>query len=351
MFITNIYYNMSVTFPDNFCINAWYRGDRKIKVVQANHDFTLMSNNDKFTKQGNEIYLNGNLLTNMPGINDEDLARIYKYKLKKKGYKIFESAAFDVHYKWTNIGDKYKLSLLMGKFDYQAGFITFKQIENTKLFAINTEIVPNYRKQGLGLQMFEYAIDNLPEGIESLVIYQKMIINDKEIPAIINKLKGKYRAKADLEKVEIFPVKSYYENLRYEEDDVVSDDTYYFNLIEDDPENPVAQVSATQEWNFDWNLPKELQQGYEELFPSGTLFYIQGVHVDAKYRGLGHAKFLIQKAIDKAKQLKIDRVFLNADAIEYYDGLKQADLVEFYKKFGFEEILNQGHNSLMLLKL
>jgi len=90
MFINNIYLNMSVTFPENFCIDAWHRGERKIKVDQCHQDYTLMTNKDKFTKQGNEIYLNGNLLTNMPNINPEDLARIYKYYLKKKGYKIYE---------------------------------------------------------------------------------------------------------------------------------------------------------------------------------------------------------------------------------------------------------------------
>lgn len=82
---------MSVTFPDNFCIDAWYRGDRKITVDQCHDKYTLMSNKDKFTKQGNEIYLNGTLITNMPDINPDDLARIYKYHLKKKGYKIYES--------------------------------------------------------------------------------------------------------------------------------------------------------------------------------------------------------------------------------------------------------------------
>lgn len=81
---------MSVTFPENFCIDAWHRGSRKITVDQCHHEYTLMSNKDKFTQQGNEIYLNGTLLTNMPNINPEDLARIYKYYLKKKGYKIYE---------------------------------------------------------------------------------------------------------------------------------------------------------------------------------------------------------------------------------------------------------------------
>lgn len=82
---------MSVTFPDNFSIDTWYRGSRKIKVEQCHDKFTLMSNGDKFTRQGNEISLNGKVLTNMPDINPEDLVRIYKYNLKKKGYKILEN--------------------------------------------------------------------------------------------------------------------------------------------------------------------------------------------------------------------------------------------------------------------
>lgn len=94
---------MNVKFPDNFCINAWYRGDRNIKVIHQDDKSIVMSNNDKLTQKGNDIYLNSHILTNMPDINAEDLARIYKYNLRKKGYKIFESVVSNtVYYHCSN---------------------------------------------------------------------------------------------------------------------------------------------------------------------------------------------------------------------------------------------------------
>lgn len=93
---------MSVTFPDNFSIDAWYRGGRLIKVSEQTDDYTLMTNGDKFVRQGNDIYLNKHLLTNMPGISPEDLAHIYKYSLRKKGYKIFESVNKNIYYHCSN---------------------------------------------------------------------------------------------------------------------------------------------------------------------------------------------------------------------------------------------------------
>lgn len=102
---------MKVNFPNNFCINAWYRGDRKICVVQSDDKATIMSNNDKLTKNGNDIFLNGHLLTNMPDINAEDLARIYKYCLRKKGYKIFENAQTD-SFLYRNTSQQWLINLL-----------------------------------------------------------------------------------------------------------------------------------------------------------------------------------------------------------------------------------------------
>ena len=41
-----------------------------------------------------------------------------------------------------------------------------------------------------------------------------------------------------------------------------------------------------------------------------------------------------------------NQFYLNASPMGF-KGLGTMDLVEFYKKFGFKELLNQGHNVLM----
>ena len=41
-----------------------------------------------------------------------------------------------------------------------------------------------------------------------------------------------------------------------------------------------------------------------------------------------------------------NQFYLNASPMGF-KGLSTMDLVDFYKKFGFKELLNQGHNVLM----
>lgn len=222
---------MTIQLPQNFSINAWYRGDRNIKVVHQDDKCIIMSNNDKFTQQGNDIYLNKHILTNMPDINAEDLARIYKYSLRKKGYKIFETKQTIKYVEEYNGEDEYQFKYLNGE----------------------TEIaVCSCESTGGAYYMFENE------------------------------------------------------------------------LTEDQ---------------------------YNQFFPNDRFFNIQELKVVKEYRGQGYAKKLLTKAIEKAKQLKFTQVYLNANAIEFYQGLPQYQLVEFYKSFGFKEVLNQGKNSLMILNL
>lgn len=225
---------MTIQLPQNFSINAWYRGDRNIKVVHQDDKCIIMSNNDKFTQQGNDIYLNKHILTNMPDINAEDLARIYKYSLRKKGYKIFET------------------------------------------------------KQSI----------------------------------------------------------RYVEEHDYQDEE---NDEYQFNYFDGNIEIATCSCESTCGYFLFENELTEDQ--YNHFFPNDRFFVVYELKVIKQYRGKGYAKKLLLKAIEKAKQLKHTQVYLNANAIEFYQGLSQYDLVQFYKRFGFKEILNQGKNSLMILNL
>lgn len=90
---------------------------------------------------------------------------------------------------------------------------------------------------------------------------------------------------------------------------------------------------------------------YNTYFPHDKMFNICELKVDSKHRGTGIAKKLISIAIEKAKELDFLQLYLNADAIDYYQGLNQADLIKFYQSCGFQIMLDQTTNCLMYMNL
>jgi GNAT superfamily N-acetyltransferase len=106
----------------------------------------------------------------------------------------------------------------------------------------------------------------------------------------------------------------------------------------------VAMVSAY--WYFEDDMSED---EYYELFPDDEFMQIGYLNVyDKKYMGEGIAKKLMKLAIDKAKKEGFDTIYLNASPMGT-EGLKLNNLVDFYKKFGFKEIINQGNNVQMIL--
>jgi GNAT superfamily N-acetyltransferase len=106
----------------------------------------------------------------------------------------------------------------------------------------------------------------------------------------------------------------------------------------------VAMVSAY--WYFEDDMSED---EYYELFPDDEFIQIGYLNVyDKKYMGEGIAKKLMKLAIDKAKKEGFDTIYLNASPMGT-EGLKINNLVDFYKKFGFKEIINQGNNVQMIL--
>lgn len=101
-----------------------------------------------------------------------------------------------------------------------------------------------------------------------------------------------------------------------------------------------------------WYFENELsEEQYDEMFPDDRFVLIGWLEVPQKiYRGEGIAKQLMKRAIAKAKQQGYTRVYLNASPIGT-NGFQLNDLVGFYKSFGFEEIIHQGGNVQMILKL
>lgn len=101
-------------------------------------------------------------------------------------------------------------------------------------------------------------------------------------------------------------------------------------------------------WYFEDEMSEEQ---YDEFFPEDKFMNIGYLEIkQRKYMGEGIAKELMKRAIHKAKQQGFNTIWLNASPMGT-QGLALTDLVGFYKKFGFKEMLHQGHNTQMILRL
>jgi hypothetical protein len=82
---------MDISSLKDFKINVWYRGFKLLSVIKINGNTIILSNADKISVgEDGKIHLNGKMICNMPDISCDDLLNIYKWHLKKKGYKFLE---------------------------------------------------------------------------------------------------------------------------------------------------------------------------------------------------------------------------------------------------------------------
>lgn len=85
---------------------------------------------------------------------------------------------------------------------------------------------------------------------------------------------------------------------------------------------------------------------FYELFTDDSIVKISHIVVDNEYKNSGVGSELMKRAMKLMKKEGYTQFYLNASPMGS-DGLALDDLVAFYKKFGFEEILHQGGNVLM----
>jgi predicted GNAT family acetyltransferase len=75
---------------------------------------------------------------------------------------------------------------------------------------------------------------------------------------------------------------------------------------------------------------------------------IEHIEVDIASRGLGYGGQLLSKAIQEAKSMGVDFIYLNACPIGLdANSLSLDDLTVFYQKYGFFVFKHQGNNNLM----
>lgn len=73
---------------------------------------------------------------------------------------------------------------------------------------------------------------------------------------------------------------------------------------------------------------------------------IEHIEVDIASRGAGIGGQLLSRAIDDARQMGVNFIYLNACPMGT-DGLPLNDLTIFYEKYGFMVFKYQGNNNLM----
>lgn len=85
---------------------------------------------------------------------------------------------------------------------------------------------------------------------------------------------------------------------------------------------------------------------FDELYPDSEIVKIEHIEVNDNYKNSGIGYELMKRGMELMKKNNYNQFYLNASPMGF-NGLNINDLVNFYKKFGFKEILNQGHNVLM----
>lgn len=82
---------------------------------------------------------------------------------------------------------------------------------------------------------------------------------------------------------------------------------------------------------------------FYELYPDDIIIKIEDVRVNDECKGMGIGSELMKRGMRLMQSQGYKQYFLNASPMGR-EGLDLSDLVDFYKKFGFKELLHQGNN-------
>lgn len=85
---------------------------------------------------------------------------------------------------------------------------------------------------------------------------------------------------------------------------------------------------------------------FDELYPDNEIVKIEHIEVLDTYKNKGIGSDLMKRGIKLMKSKGYEQFYLNASPMGF-SGLDTQDLVDFYEKFGFRILLDQGHNVLM----
>lgn len=88
------------------------------------------------------------------------------------------------------------------------------------------------------------------------------------------------------------------------------------------------------------------EEEFDEIYPDDLIVKIESVDVEDNFKSQGIGSILMSKMMDLMRNRGYSQFYLNASPMGF-GGLSLYELVDFYKKFGFRELKNQGNNVLM----
>lgn len=133
-----------------------------------------------------------------------------------------------------------------------------------------------------------------------------------------------------------------------------------YNTIEDDEDEDRIKIIATindinvgsvvMEFLFD-SYSYEFsdlfnEDEFYEIYPDDKIAKIEHIEINDNFKNLGVGGILMKKIINLAKRKGYKQFYLNASPMGF-KGLNKQQLVNFYKKFGFKTLLDQGNNVIM----
>lgn len=134
----------------------------------------------------------------------------------------------------------------------------------------------------------------------------------------------------------------------------VDDDNVTINAIKD--RNIIGKISI--EFVFDAYSQFEdviesgeiTEEEYDKIFPDDRFVEIAYLNIEDSEKRKGYAKILMKRAIEYARSQGESVMYLNASPMGF-SGLRINDLTGFYNTFGFQTLVDSGHNVEMYAKI
>jgi GNAT superfamily N-acetyltransferase len=99
-------------------------------------------------------------------------------------------------------------------------------------------------------------------------------------------------------------------------------------------------------YQYEFNDVFDDEEAFDETYPDSEIVKIEHIEVVDTHKNTGIGSELMNRGMELMKDSGYRQFYLNASPMGFR-GLATMELVNFYKKFGFKEILNQGRNVIM----
>lgn len=122
--------------------------------------------------------------------------------------------------------------------------------------------------------------------------------------------------------------------------------------IKNEHNQKVGEAYLEEFYEYNWDVEDVMSEDeFYKWIPTGVYISLRDISVEVEERGKGYATELMNKVIEFSKESGWEFIHLNASSKDNFKGMSHSQLVNFYKKFGFEVVKNQGNNSIMIAEL